>query len=158
MNVLSLDVVEEPDGVNDEKKLNVDAIVKVIDPVGDRVDEAEYVDDSVFFADGLLVDEVLRLLSADLDALGLALDDPEGEGLTEGECVPEEDDESEEVVVTVDVTELTIEAVFFVEAVPVTVEDAERERVGDVVAELERDDKRLDPDVVTVALGDPVCD
>ncbi len=154
---IKLDLVEEPDGVNDENKLNVDAIVKVIDPVGDPVAKAEYVDDGVIFADGLVVDELLRLFSADLDGLGLELDDLEGEGLTEGECVPDEDDESEEVVVTVDVSVINV-AVFFVETVPVTVEDAERERVGDVVAELVRDDNRFDPVIVTVALGDPVCD
>jgi hypothetical protein len=36
--------------------------------------------------------------------------------------------------------------------------DAERERVGDVVAELESDDLWKEPDAVPVELGDPVCD
>ena len=157
VKVPSKDELGDSDDVNDGNKLDVGTTVKVTLPVGDRVEEAEYVDEMVFFADGLLVAVLLRLFSAELDAQGLELDEPEGEGLTEVECVADGDVEIEEVAVTVDVKDLPIEAVFFADAVPVMVGDTERERVGDVVAELERD-KRLEPVQVTVALGDPVCD
>ena len=157
VKVPSKDELGDSDDVNDGNKLDVGTTVKVTLPVGDRVEEAEYVDEMVFFAVGLLVAVLLRLFSAELDALGLELDEPEGEGLTEGECVADGDVEIEEVAVTVDEKDLPIEAVFFADAVPVMVGDAERERVGDVVAELESD-QRPEPDEVTVVLGDPVCD
>ena len=86
---IKLDLVEEPDGVNDENKLNVDAIVKVIDPVGDPVAEAEYIDDSVYadavaVAEAVLLDELVEEAVAVLEDVADAVDvsDTNGEGVT----------------------------------------------------------------------------